>query len=91
MNEQNNELTYIDIDKLLDGFEAEFQRKNPDERQADQEKFRLEHSELCKEVDAIFAEFEASKVTSFLAVCTPKEVLLETLTKHMKTESIETN
>ena len=78
---EKNELKDIDIDKLLDEIEDVFKRKTPDERHEEQEKFRLEHPELCRELDAIFAEFEASKATGCLAACTPKEVLLETLIK----------
>jgi len=44
----------IDIDKLLAEIEDVFKRKTPDERQANEEKFRLEYPELYKELEVIF-------------------------------------
>lgn len=76
---EENELKDIDIDKLLDEIEDVFKRKTPDERQANEEKFRLEYPELNKELEAIFSEFKTAQATSCLSASTPKDVLLEIL------------
>jgi len=80
MNEKK-ELKDFDIDKLFDEIEEEIKRQTPDERQANQEKFRLEYPELDKELDAIVSEFKTSQSTGCLTACSPKDVLLEILTK----------
>lgn len=71
----------INIDKLFDELEDEFKRQTPEELQAEQDKLRLEYPELYKELDTIISQFKNSEATSFLSVSTPKEMLLEILTK----------
>ena len=78
---KKTELKDIDIDQLFDEIEEEIKRQTPDERQANQEKFRLEHPELDKELDALVSKFKTSQTTSCLSAPTPKDVLLEILTK----------
>lgn len=71
----------INIDKLFDELEDKFKRQTPEELQAEQDKLRLEYPELNKELDTIISQFKNSEATSFLSVSTPKETLLEILTK----------
>jgi hypothetical protein len=78
---EKKELKDIDIEKLFDEIEEEFKRQSPDERQANQEKFRLEHPELDKELEAIVSEFKTTQSTGCLSARSPKDVLLEILTK----------
>ena len=79
MSEQKNEWKDINIDKLFDELEEEDKRRTPEERQANEDKMRLEHPELHKELEEIFSEFKTSKATSCLPVIKPKEALLALL------------
>ena len=78
---EKNKLKNINIDKLFDELEDKLKRQTPDERQANQEKYRMEYPEIYKELDAIVFEFKTSEATSSLPVCTPKDALLAILTK----------
>jgi hypothetical protein len=78
---KKKELKDIDIDKLLDEIEDDLKGQTVDQRQANQEKFRLDYPELYKEMDAIVSEFKTSQATSYVSACTPKDALLEILTK----------
>ena len=78
---EKNDWKDINIDKLFDELEDKFKLQTPEELQAKQDKFRLEHPELYKELDTIISQFKNSEATSFLSVSTPKETLFEILTK----------
>jgi len=81
MTENKSEWKDVNMNKLFEEFEDEFKRQTSDERQASQENFRLEHPELYNELDEIISEFRTSKSTSGLPADTPKDALLEILSK----------